>query len=336
MVPKAATEYRGCIHHRTLHPALTKGPTRTDLPAAAEGPPMTTFQVADGVHGIDAELFDLGFLSAYLFNDAEPTLVDPGHAAGAETVLDGVRDCGVDPADIKHVVCSHVHVDHAGAASTVLDAAPEADVYIHEMTAPHLADPSELIASSREAMGEYFDHMGEQGPVPEDRIETVSSDGTTLDIGANTLELRHLPGHSPDHFAIWNAERDLLFAAECLGGYLERATNFFPPSTLPNFDVALIEEAIAHLQELDPEHVLFPHFGAWPGDSAAVFEHAERELHRYDERILALHDETGAAEETKARVRADLMDVSPPYDPAVAEFYTSLVTDGYLKYHDRL
>ena len=297
---------------------------------------MTTFQVTDGVHGIDAELFDSGFLSTYLFDDAEPTIVDPGHAAGAETVLDGVRVCGVDPADLQHVVCSHVHVDHAGAASAVLDAAPDADVHIHEMTAPHLADPENLIASSREAMGEYYEHMGEQDPVPEERIVEVSGDGTTLDIGANTLELIHLPGHSPDHFAIWNGERDVLFAAECLGGYLERADNFFPPSTLPNFDVALIEEAIARLSEFDPEHVLFPHFGEWPGDPNDVFENAERELHRYDERILAIHDETGSREETKARVRADLMDVSPPYDPAVAEFYTSLVTDGFLKYHDRL
>ena len=297
---------------------------------------MPTFQVTDGVHGIDAELFDSGFLSTYLFDDAEPTIVDPGHAAGAETVLDGVRDCGVDPADLQHVVCSHVHVDHAGAASAVLDAAPDADVHIHEMTAPHLADPENLIASSREAMGEYYEHMGEQDPVPEERIVEVSGDGTTLDIGANTLELIHLPGHSPDHFAIWNGERDVLFAAECLGGYLERADNFFPPSTLPNFDVALIEEAIARLSEFDPEHVLFPHFGEWPGDPNDVFENAERELHRYDERILAIHDETGSREETKARVRADLMDVSPPYDPAVAEFYTSLVTDGFLKYHDRL
>ncbi|WP_246985527.1 MBL fold metallo-hydrolase [Halorientalis marina] len=297
---------------------------------------MTTFQVTDGVHGIDAELFDSGFLSAYLFDDDEPTLVDPGHAAGAGTVLDGVRECGVDPADLQHVVCSHVHVDHAGAASAVLDAAPDADVHIHEMTAPHLADPADLIASSREAMGEQFAAMGEQDPVPEDRIVEVPGDGTTLDIGANTLELIHAPGHSPDHFAIWNAERDLLFAAECLGGYLERADNFFPPSTLPNFDVGLIEDAIARLREFDPEHVLFPHFGAWPGDPGAVFENAERELHRYDERIRELHDETGSVAETKARVREELMAVSPPYDPVVEEFYTSLVTDGYLKYHGRL
>jgi glyoxylase-like metal-dependent hydrolase (beta-lactamase superfamily II) len=297
---------------------------------------MPTFQVTDGVHGIDAELFDEGFLSAYLFDDEEPTLVDPGHAAGAETVLDGVRACGVDPADLQHVVCSHVHVDHAGAASAVLDAAPDADAHIHEMTAPHLADPGDLIASSREAMGEQFAAMGEPEPVSEDRIETVPSDGTTLDIGANTLELIHLPGHSPDHFAVWNAERDLLFAAECLGGYLERADNFFPPSTLPNFDVGLIEDAIARLRELDPEHVLFPHFGVWPGTTEEAFENAERELHRYDERIRELHDETGSVAETKARVREELMAVSPPYDPVVETFYTSLVTDGYLKYHGRL
>lgn len=297
---------------------------------------MTTFQVTDGVHGIDAELFDAGFLSSYLFDDAEPTLIDPGHAAGAETVLDGVRACGVDPADIQHIVCSHVHVDHAGAASAVLDAAPDADVYIHEMTAPHLIDPTGLIASSREAMGDHYEQMGEQDPVPEDRIVTVPNAGTTLDIGTNTLELIHAPGHSPDHFAIWNAERDLLFAAECLGGYLPRAEKWFPPSTLPNFDVALIEDAIDRLRELDPEYVLFPHFGVWPGEPDDAFETAERELHRFEDRILEVYEETGSAAEAKALLADDLMAISPPYDAAVEEFYTSLMTDGYLKYHGLL
>jgi len=297
---------------------------------------MPIFQVTDGVWGIDAELFDEGFLSAYLFDDEEPTLVDPGHAAGAETVLAGVHNCGVDPADVRHVVCSHVHTDHAGAVSAVLDAAPDAEAHIHEMTAPHLADPAELVASSREAMGEHFAAMGEQEPVPEERIVPVPADGTTLDIGANTLELHRAPGHSPDHFAVRNPERDLLFAAECLGGYLERADAWFPPSTLPNFDPDQVAAAIDRLREFDPERILLPHFGVWPGDPAEAFENAARELRRFEEVILEFHDETGSAAETKEGVAENLLAVSPPYDPVVEEFYTSLVTDGYLKHHGRL
>jgi glyoxylase-like metal-dependent hydrolase (beta-lactamase superfamily II) len=294
---------------------------------------MSTFEVTEGVYGIDTELFDRGFTSVYLFDDDQPTLVDTGTAATADHVMDAMADCDVDVTDLENVVCSHIHVDHSGGAGDLVAANPDLDVYIHELTASHLADPSGLIESSRAAMGEHFERMGEQRPVPEANITTVSDEGTTIDIGATSLELIHAPGHSPDHFAVWNPDRDLLFAAECLGGYLERADKWFPPSTLPNFDVAQIDAAIDRLQQLDPDQILLPHFGEWPHATEKAFEMAERELHRFDDRILELYDQTGSADETKAAVADELLAVSPPYDESIESFYSSLITDGYLRYH---
>jgi glyoxylase-like metal-dependent hydrolase (beta-lactamase superfamily II) len=294
---------------------------------------MTTFEVTDGVHGIDIGMFDAGVASVYLFDDEEPTLVDAGTAASADVIMDGLADCGVDPADLRHLVLSHVHVDHSGAASALVDAAPDLDVYIHETTAPHLVDPEGLVESSKRAMGEQVELIGEQGPVPGDNVVGVPDEGTTLDIGTNSLELLYEPGHSPDHFAVWNPERELLFAAECLGIYLERADRWLPPATLPNFDVDQIAAAIDDLRELDPEHVVFPHFGVWAREPAAAFDLAERELHRFDERILELHEATGSRAETKRRVASELVDTSPPYDERVESFYASLITDGFLRDH---
>ncbi|QLD90442.1 MBL fold metallo-hydrolase [Natronomonas salina] len=296
---------------------------------------MSTFEVTDGVHGIDVELFDEGFLSGYLFDDDEPTLVDPGAATSAETVLEAVESLGVDPAALENVVLSHVHLDHAGAAGDLVEAVPDLDVYVHEATAQHLVDPAALVESTRAAMGEHFAAMGEPTPVPDENIVPVPESGETVDIGANTLELIHAPGHSPDHFAVWNPERDLLFAAESIGGYLPRADRWAPPATLPNFDVGTLSDSIEQLRKLDPEHVVFPHFGAYP-DPASAFGMASRELHRFDERIVALYEETGSVEATRSRVADELLDLSPPYDEVVETFYARLVTDGYLKYHDLL
>jgi glyoxylase-like metal-dependent hydrolase (beta-lactamase superfamily II) len=297
---------------------------------------MATFQVTEDVYGIDIEVFDSGFISVYLFDDEVPTLVDAGTPSGTDAIVEGMTECGVDPESLENLVLSHVHVDHSGAASALVELNPDLDVYIHEMTAPHLIDPEALIESSRAAMGEHFAEVGAQGPVPEANVRTVPDAGTTLDIGENTLELVHLPGHSPDHFAVWNEARELLFAAECLGGYLDRADQWFPPATLPNFDVAAIDRAIDRLEALDPAHVLLPHFGVWPDDPERVFELARRELHRFDDRILATHDETGSRDATLRMVADELLDVSPPYSAAVESFYARLITDGYLKYHGRL
>jgi len=295
--------------------------------------PMDPSEVADDVYRIDAGLFDAGSLAVYLFDGEEPALVDAGTAASVETIVDGMTACGVDPTDLEHLVLSHVHVDHSGGASALVERAPELDVYIHEMTAPHLADPTTLLTSSRDAMGEHFERMGEQGPVPEDTIVGVPDEGLTVEAGGGRLELVHAPGHSPDHLAVWNPERELLFAAECLGMYLERADRWVPPGTLPNFDVAAIERAIDLLRGYDPETVVFPHFGAWPRDPEEAFETAERELHRWDDRVLALYEETGAVEATVERVGATLLDISPPYAPVMESFYARLVTLGYLRHH---
>jgi glyoxylase-like metal-dependent hydrolase (beta-lactamase superfamily II) len=297
---------------------------------------MDTFRVTDDVYGIDIGLFDDGVTAVYLFDDEEPALVDAGTAASADALLEGIATCGVDPAALQHVVVSHVHADHSGAAADLCDAAPEASVYIHELTADHLVDPSGLVASSKQAMGEQFDQLGAQDPVPPERIVEVGDEGLDVDLGANTLELHHHPGHSPDHFAVWNPERDLLFAAECAVMYLARAERWLPPSTLPNFDVALVETAIEELRELDPETVVFPHFGVSPIAGEELFDVAARELERFDERILALHEEHDDLAATKATVAAELIDCSPPYDPGVESFYANLITEGFLRHHDAL
>jgi glyoxylase-like metal-dependent hydrolase (beta-lactamase superfamily II) len=294
---------------------------------------MSTFEVFDDVYGIDVGLFDSRVTSVYLFDDEGPALVDAGTAASADVIAERMAECGVEPADLEHLVLSHVHADHSGAASALVDAAPDLDVYIHEMTAPHLVDPTALIESSRRAMGESFELMGEQGPVPEANVVAVPDAGTTIDLGENTLEMVHAPGHSPDHFAVWNPERRLLFAAECLGVHLERADAWFPPATLPNFDPDLLADAVDRLRALDPDRIVLPHFGVWPEPPERAFETAERELERFDERVLELHEASGSIEETKRAVAEELLDVSPPYEPVVEGFYASLITDGYLRHH---
>jgi glyoxylase-like metal-dependent hydrolase (beta-lactamase superfamily II) len=291
------------------------------------------FEVADGVYCIDTGLFDAGSLAVYLFEGEEPALVDAGTAASAETVMEGMAACGVEPADLEHLVVSHIHVDHSGGASALVEENPDLDVYIHEMTAPHLAEPGALIESSREAMGEHFERMGEQGPVPEETIVGVPDEGLTVEAGGGRLELVHAPGHSPDHLAVWNPDRQVLFAAECLGMYLERADRWVPPGTLPNFDVEAIDRAIDRLRGYDPETVVFPHFGAWPRDPDELFETAGRELHRWDDRVMELYEETGSVGATVDRAGEELLDIAPPYAPVMESFYARLVTLGYLKYH---
>jgi glyoxylase-like metal-dependent hydrolase (beta-lactamase superfamily II) len=292
--------------------------------------------VTDGVYGIDVGLFDAGFVSGYLFDGESPTLVDPGPPAGVETVLAACREADVPPADLENVVLSHIHLDHAGAAGALVEAVPGLDVYVHEATAHHLIEPETLVERTRSAMGEYFEAMGEPLPVPAANVVEVPEGGATLDVGANTLEMVYAPGHSPDHFAVWNPERELLYGAESVVNYFERADRWGPPSTLPNFDPETLNSTIERLRKLEPAHLVIPHFGVYPDDPAEAFDRGLAELGRYDERIRKVYAATESVEATREAVAVELLDLSPPYDPCVEAFYARLVTDGYLNYHGLL
>lgn len=294
---------------------------------------MNTFNIVDGVVGIDFELFDVDVGAVYLIDDEKPTLIDSGTAANVDTIIDGLTQYGFDPTDLSTLVLSHIHIDHSGGASALVEAAPDLDVYIHESTVDHLADPTGLVKSSRQAMGKHFDLMGEQGPVPRENIISVPDEGVTIELGSTTLELIHGPGHSPDHLAVWNPERKLLFAGECLGYYFPRADKWVPPATMPNFDVNQVADTIEQLRKLDPEQIIFPHFGEWPHEPETAFDTADAELHRFDERIVELYDKYGNHEETANAVGEELLDLSPPYNTRVQSFYQELLTAGFLQHH---
>ena len=111
--------------------------------------------VADGIELLDTGMAGQRELNAvYLLTGDTPTLVESGPAADAPVVLAALAARGVGSADLAHVVVTHVHLDHAGGAGMLLRSFPDADVWVHERGAPHLADPERLVASTARTYGE--------------------------------------------------------------------------------------------------------------------------------------------------------------------------------------
>lgn len=297
---------------------------------------MQTFEVATDVYGINLELYGSDVISVYLFDDEEPTLIDTGAAATTDDLLYGLRKCGVYPSEIENIVLSHIHVDHSGGAYQIAKKNKDIDIYIHEMTALHLSNPSDLIKNSQRAMGEHFQQMGKQKGVPASQITTVFDGGDTIDIGKNSLELIYAPGHSPDHMAVWNPEQGILFAAECLGLYFEEANRWLPPSSVPNFNPDMLEETIVKLQRFDSNKIVFPHKGTWPNDPERAFSLANKKLTDFGRRVLEIHNKTQSVSKTKEIVADELIRLSSVYNDGVESFYTDLIVNGYLKYHEKI
>src|SRR5437867_2727045 len=117
-------------------------------------------------------------IGVYLLDSpAGPLLFDCGPSTTLPRLEQGVRDCGVELDDVRHLLLSHIHLDHAGAAGAIVREHPGLTVWVSEIGAPHLIEPSRLERSARRLYGELFDPLwGELVPVPEQNVRIAAGD----------------------------------------------------------------------------------------------------------------------------------------------------------------
>ncbi|MFQ3610995.1 MAG: MBL fold metallo-hydrolase, partial [Fimbriimonadales bacterium] len=170
------------------------------------------------------ELIDLNFLgyplaiAGYLLDDGiEAALVEVGPTSTMETLLGHVQALGVGLERIRHLIVTHIHLDHAGALGSLLNRLPEATAYVHPIGAPHLLDPSRLLSSAGRLYGEMMERLwGEVVPVPAERLRVVH-DGERLQVAGHTLLVIETPGHARHHHAYLDEGSGTLFAGDVAG-----------------------------------------------------------------------------------------------------------------------
>lgn len=235
-----------------------------------------------GIHVIDLGfLGQPGAIAAFLVEAPEGlALVETGPTTTIDALEAGVAAAGHDLADIGTMIVTHIHLDHAGAAGSLLARTPRARVFVHPVGAPHLVDPSRLVTSAGRIYGDDMKRLwGEIVPVPEDRVVPVD-DGARIDIGGRLLTAHYTPGHASHHLALLDADSGALFSGDVAGVRLPGTDLPVPPMPPPDIDVAAWHRSIALMRSLAPSRLLLTHFGAY--DDVATH------LNRLDENIGAL------------------------------------------------
>jgi glyoxylase-like metal-dependent hydrolase (beta-lactamase superfamily II) len=241
----------------------------------------TTRWIDDGVGLIDLHFQRRPTLIAcYVLPTADgPALIEVGPGSTLETLLGGLRALGVEPQDIRHILVTHIHLDHAGAAGSLLQRLPDARLYVHERGARHMIDPSRLLASAGQVYGALMEPMwGEFLPCPADRVVAVT-DGDRIEIGGMILDVLYTPGHASHHVAYHEPERHIVFAGDVAGVRVPPSPLVWPPTPPPDIDVEAWKLSTRRLRDLDPERLLIAHFGPWDN----VWEHLDRLDERLDE-----------------------------------------------------
>ncbi|QSG11964.1 Metal-dependent hydrolase of the beta-lactamase superfamily II [Halapricum desulfuricans] len=236
---------------------------------------VETVPADESVHYVDTGMYDSAeYGSVYLIDDDCPALVDTGIGTNYERILHLLETVGVAPDELSVIALTHVHLDHAGGAGFLAEACPNAAVYVHEIGAPHLVDPGRLWEGTKGAVGEQIVFYTEPEPVPEERIEPIT-DGAEIDLGDHTLRAHHAPGHAPHQVVFEMPESDAVFTGDAAGVYTPSVDRIHATSPPPQFDLDGALEDVEMLQDLDPETLLYAHFGPAPADGR-LSAYAER------------------------------------------------------------
>ena len=187
-------------------------------------------------------------------------IIDPGPTSCLETVEASLAMHGQSFESVTHLVLTHIHLDHAGAAGTIVRRHPRIRVVVHQRGARHLVDPSKLLHSATRLYGAAMDSLwGEVAPVPEPNLMVLEG-GETLELGGRAFEVAYTPGHASHHVSYFNRSSGIAFVGDtagvCVnGGYVLAPT---PP---PDIDVELWLDSIRTIERWQPSTLFLTHFG---------------------------------------------------------------------------
>jgi glyoxylase-like metal-dependent hydrolase (beta-lactamase superfamily II) len=194
-------------------------------------------------------------IGSYLLEtEGGPALFDCGPSSCVERLEDGLHERGLELGDVRHLLLSHIHLDHAGAAGVLVRKHPELQVHVSEIGAPHLVDPSRLEASARRLYGDTFDSLwGELAPVPQANVQVVGDRVLGLDCFPT-------PGHARHHVCYVDDD-GTVYAGDAAGVRIQPDPLVLPPTPPPDFDLEAWNQTIDEIEHRGPQRLALIHFG---------------------------------------------------------------------------
>ena len=242
------------------------------------------------------EPLDLQFLGTprvigcyLLVTEDGPALFDCGPATTVESLKERLRERGLELRDVRHLLLSHIHLDHAGAAGVLVREHPSLRVHVSEIGAPHLIDPERLERSARRLYGESFDTLwGELAPVPYENVEPTGE-------RVLGLECFPTPGHA-SHHVCYLADDGTLYAGDATGVRIQPSRFVLPPAPPPEFELEAWLGTLDEIERRGPERLALIHFG--------VAKDVERHLGELRDRLIAWTRRVGDGISEQEFVRA--------------------------------
>jgi glyoxylase-like metal-dependent hydrolase (beta-lactamase superfamily II) len=232
--------------------------------------PNRPFWVASHVVVREIDVMHLGRDRVIAAHEVDGLVIDPGPESSVETMLAGLRD------EPRALLLTHIHLDHAGASGALVRRFPKLLVYVHEVGAPHLADPSKLLESAGRLYGDEMERLwGEVVPVPQANLVNLA--------GGEVVEgfrVAHTPGHASHHICYLHEESGDAYVGDMAGVRIPPSGFTVPPTPPPEIDVEAWERSLEAIAAWRPQRLRLTHFG--------VAEEVDAQLDLVRERLREL------------------------------------------------
>ena len=240
-----------------------------------------------------------------LETDDGPALFDCGPSPRVGTLKRELRALGLELTDLHHLLLSHIHLDHAGAAGVLVREHPALQVHVSAVGAPHLVDPERLEASARRLYGDSFDTLwGELAPVPLENVHVVGERVLGFDCFPT-------PGHA-SHHVCYLGQDGTLYAGDAAGVRIQPHPTVLPPTPPPEFDLDVWLRTLDEIERRTPARLALIHFGV----AADVERHLDELRGRLADWVA--RTEVGVTEEEFSEsVRADVESGLEEYERAM-------------------
>jgi glyoxylase-like metal-dependent hydrolase (beta-lactamase superfamily II) len=233
--------------------------------------------------------------------EIDGVLIDPGPTSSLDHLIEALE--GRQP---RAVLLTHIHLDHAGASGSMVRRWPELPVYVHERGAPHLADPTKLLASATRLYGDQMERLwGEVAPVPEANLTALRGGEEVLG-----FQVAYTPGHASHHVSYLHPPSRRAFVGDTAAVRIPPGDFVMPPTPPPDIDLELWEESIDRILDWEPESLGLTHF--------AEISEPERHLERVRARLREQAELARrlSAQEFERQIREQVAEFA---DPETAE-----------------
>jgi len=226
-----------------------------------------TIDAGDGIVAVDTlYLRPTADASHLVIADGRAAFVDTGTNYSVPYLLDALRQYDLDPGDVDYVFLTHVHLDHAGGAGKLMQSLPNARCVIHPRGAPHMADPTKLIAGTQGVYGKEkaFELYGDIVPIPAERI-IEADDEDSFSFGGREVRALHTEGHARHHYCLHDPQSRGVFTGDSFGiSYRELDTAagpfIFPTTTPASFDPGEAHKAVDRIMACKPAYLYLTHY----------------------------------------------------------------------------